>query len=156
LHPARKIVRRVTHGDRGGGSRLRLPPPRQPLPHGGDSPSMHGHARRSFLCRQCEDTAEDPVLSPRARNPTIAMHCPPPPEGAGGGRGAAGRWGCFYEYRSTRDAGDRGGRPSGGDGCLSPGKDAIPELCRYGRETLFPLLRGLIFSVPAAWRKVGV
>ncbi len=25
-------------GDRGGGSRIRLPPPRQPLPHGGDSP----------------------------------------------------------------------------------------------------------------------
>jgi len=31
---------------------------------------------------------------------TIAMHCPPPRKGAGGGAERAGRWGCFPEVKN--------------------------------------------------------
>ena len=40
---------------------------------------------------------------------SIAMHCPPPLEGAGGGRGAAGRWGWSMNTVQRLRREDRGG-----------------------------------------------
>ena len=96
----------MTRRDRGGGSRLRLPPPRQPHPRGGDSPSIHCHGGDFFSRFQARNSSK--ILPPRRGtvSGSIATHCPPPLEGAGGGRGS-GREVGVYECRSTRDAGDR-------------------------------------------------
>ena len=48
-------------------------------------------------------------LSPDTVSGPIATHCPPPYRGWEEAAVAAGRWGCFGEGRSTRDAGDMGG-----------------------------------------------
>ena len=113
-----------------------------PLPAGARSHRCTATGGDNPYAVNVNDLTEIPFPLRGTVSGPIAPHCPPPLEGE------AGRWGCFHEYRETQEtaAEDRGG----GDGCLPPGKDAIPELRRNGRETLSPLLRGLIFSVPAA------
>jgi len=62
----------VTRQDRGGGSRLRLPPSRRPLPHGGDSPIDTVPWERSSLRRQRDRPHRDPVPAPHARYPVLS------------------------------------------------------------------------------------
>ena len=69
----------------GRGSRIRLPPPRQPLPHGGDSPIDTVPREETTTSRSHLIIPEIRFLSPCTAIRTIAMHCPPPLEGAGGG-----------------------------------------------------------------------
>ncbi len=86
------------------------PPPRQPLP-GGDSPSTHCHGEDEQIRGLDVNTLPKiPFMLPVHCIRTIANHCPPPLEGAGGGRGAARRVGvalpptekgCLIETRAT-------------------------------------------------------
>ena len=72
-------------GDRGGG--CSTPTPRGVIPH---RYSAKGRSRQP-LCRQCETPQpRSSSCSPCTAIRTIANHCPPPLEGAGGGR-ASGR-----------------------------------------------------------------
>ncbi|MDK2862509.1 MAG: hypothetical protein PWQ46_219 [Methanomicrobiaceae archaeon] len=93
-------------GTDSGGVRGRESP--APLPQGGDSSSIHWPGVHQPSCLRLI-RVKILFFTPGTAIGPIAPHCPPPQEGAGGGRGAAGRRGCFHEYRSTRDAGDRGG-----------------------------------------------
>ncbi len=83
------------------------PSPSAPPPRG-DSPSIHCHGGDFFSRFQARNSPK--ILSPRRGtvSGSIATHCPPPLEGAGGGRGS-GRAVGVSDCRSTRDAGDRGG-----------------------------------------------
>ncbi len=96
-------------GDRGGGSRIRLPPPRQPLPHGGDSP-IDTVPREETTTSRSHLTLPEILFPPRARLSGLSP-CTARPlwrgreEALMSGRAA----GVSHEYRSTRDAGDRGG-----------------------------------------------
>ncbi len=64
-----------------------------PLPQRNTFPLPTGVDSRSIQCQGCasphpvpgEKLPEDPVSSPCTAIRTIAMHCPPPLEGAGGG-----------------------------------------------------------------------
>jgi hypothetical protein len=97
-------------GDRGGGSRIRLPPPRQPLPPRGDSPT-------DTVSREETTTSRSHLTLPEIRFPSPVHGYPglspdtarPLSQGAGGGRGSGRAVGVSHEYRSTRDTGDRGG-----------------------------------------------
>jgi len=72
------------------------PSPASPSPAGA-IPHRYGVRGKHHLSRfQARNSSQ--ILSPppvTAIGP-IAPYCPPPLEGAGGGRGAAGRWGCLY------------------------------------------------------------
>jgi len=89
-----------------------------PLPQRNTFPLPTGVDSRLIQCQGCasphpvpgEKLPEDPVSSPCTVSGAIARHCPPPLEGAGGGRGSGREVGVVYEYRSTIDTGDRGGR----------------------------------------------
>ena len=67
------------------------------------SPSPRGLIPDRYSARGVHHLTRFPVRNspkilfpPRARlSGAIARHCPPPLEGAGGGRGAAGRWGVI-------------------------------------------------------------
>jgi len=97
-------------GDRGGGSRIRLPPPPQPPPPGGDSPI-------DTVSREETTTSRSHLILPEIRFPFPVhgypdyRHALPAPSRRGreealmSGRAAGGS----HEYRSTIDAGDRGG-----------------------------------------------
>ena len=81
------------------------------------SPSPRGLIPDRYSARGVHHLTRFPVRNspkilfpPRARlSGAIARHCPPPLEGAGGGRGSGREGGGVYEYRSTIDTGDRGG-----------------------------------------------
>ena len=69
------------------------PPPPQPPPTGA-IPHRYSVPGFGSLVVVSPDTPERSSLRPWHGYPgPIAPHCPPPMEGAGGGRGAAGRWG---------------------------------------------------------------
>jgi len=147
----------MTRRDRGG-SRLRLPPPRQPHPHGGDSPSIHCQGSDPLLTRfQARNSPK--ILPPRRGTVSgpIATHCPPPLEGAGGGHVSGRAVGVFLPHteKSVRLKRRRQGRgasppppspsapPQGGD---SPsihcqGGDLLTTFSvRYFPEIPFPSL----------------
>jgi len=77
------------------------PPPRQPLPHGGDIPVDTAPRERSPSAGFRRELPEESCLRPpcTAIEP-IAIHCPPPVEGAGGGRASGREAGVVNEYRS--------------------------------------------------------
>ena len=67
------------------------------------------------------------------------MHCPPPLEGAGGGRGSGREVGVVYEYRSTIDTGDRGGGAVSASPLPvspSPTGAILPSIQCHGRDPL--------------------
>jgi hypothetical protein len=80
----------VPRRDRGRGV---PPPPRQPLPAGAIPHRYSATGRRSSLCRQREHPAEIQFLSPGTVSGLSPCTARPLSQGAGGGRGAAGRWG---------------------------------------------------------------
>ncbi len=55
---------------------------------------------RSSLCRQREHPHRNPFPAPRTVSGLSSLTARPL-EGAGGGRGAAGRWGCFQRHVET-------------------------------------------------------
>ena len=94
--------------DRGGGRRLRLPPPRQPHPHGGDIPSTHCRGRDNLSIVSVNTLPESCFLL-RWHGHRANRHALPAPYRGGGRR----RWkrrevGVIYKYRSTGNASDRG------------------------------------------------
>ncbi len=74
--------------DRGGGSRLRLPLPVSPSPTGAIPHRYSARGRMSRSAVRCDHPHRDPFPLPVHGIWTIATDCPPPPEGAGGGRGS--------------------------------------------------------------------
>jgi len=72
------------------------PPPRQPLPPRGRFPIDTVSGEETTTSRSHLTLPEIRSPSPGTAIGAIATHCPPPRKGAGGGRGAAGRWGCLY------------------------------------------------------------
>jgi len=83
--PAREVFSAVSRQGRG----MFHPPPRQPLPRGGDSPSIRCHGRGP-LCRQCEHPAEILFLLP-VHGIRVNRHALPAPSGGGGRRPRSGR-----------------------------------------------------------------
>ncbi len=85
----------IDTGDRGGGSRIRLPPPRQPLPQGGDSPI-------DTVPREETTTSRSHLILPEIRFPSPVhgypgyRHALPAPSRRGREEAAvaAGRRGC--------------------------------------------------------------
>ena len=80
VYLTRKRASGLNAGDRRGGSRLRLPPPRQPLPTGGRFPidTLPGSASPHPV--PGDRFTEDP-LSPRARYPDYRQRLPAPLRG---------------------------------------------------------------------------
>ena len=70
-----------------------IPPPRRAPPRGGGIPSIHCQEADRLVAVSTERSLRSLSCSPYTVSGAIAPHCPHPLEGAGGGRGAAGRWG---------------------------------------------------------------
>ena len=120
------------------------PPPRQPHPRGVISHGYSVPARMSRSAARCEHPPQRSCPSPVHCIRTIANHCPPPLEGAGGGAECAGWRGCFRQ------------------------KGFFSEMMKQGRgdpRTPFPVTRerpggggdpaGVVFSNPLARRDRG-
>jgi len=101
------VIRRKTfnqrHSDRGGGCSTPLPV--EPPPPRGRYPIDALPREETTTSRSHLTPPEDPVSVPRARlSGAIVMHCPPPLEGAGGGRGsgrAVGVVDCLHGKTSS-------------------------------------------------------
>ena len=85
-----------------------IPLPGEPPPPRGRFPIDTVPCRRQALIGLTESSIKSRFLPVHGIR-TIAMHCPPPRKGAGGGRASGREVGVVYEYRSTIDTGDRGG-----------------------------------------------
>ena len=89
----RRIPFNQRHRRQGGCS---IPLPVSPSPTG-VIPPRYGVRGKHHLSRfQARNSSQILSPSPDTAIGPIAPYCPPPLEGAGGGRGAAGRWGCLY------------------------------------------------------------
>ena len=87
------------------------PLPGEPPPPGGRFPIDTVPCRRQTLIGLTENSMKSRFLPVHGIR-TIAMHCPPPVEGAGGGAGSAGRRGwstARMEKTSSLGRSDRGG-----------------------------------------------
>ncbi len=122
----------VGRHDRGGGCSTPLPV--RPSPRG-----RYPHRRTATV-----KLLEDPVF-PRARYPGLSPLTARPLEGAGGGRGSGRVVGVVYEYRSTRDTGDRRGgsriRLPPPRRAQPPGGDSPSIRCHGWDEQIRGLLR---------------
>ena len=90
----------VTRIDRGGGRPI--PRPGEPLPQG---VIPHRYSLRGGDNLYAVGVSTPPrsrSCSPCTAIRSIAIHCPPPRKGAGGGREAAGRWGCSASHGKER------------------------------------------------------
>ena len=95
----------MTCRDRRGGV---PPPPRQPLPHGGDSPWIHRPGEHPHSVVNVNTLPKSSFPLPWHGIRTIATDCPPPLEGAGGGRGSGRAVGVIQRERFPATREDRG------------------------------------------------
>jgi len=134
VYLTRKRASGLNAGDRRGGSRLRLPPPRQPLPPGGRFSIDTVPGERSSLCCQCEDSHRNPV-SPRARYPDYRQRLPAPLRGReeaaerpGGGGDRLQPWKTVFSDTSRQERGESSPPP--------PSPSAPPPRGRFPIDTL--------------------
>ena len=109
------------------------PPPRQPLPHGGDIPSTHCRGRDNLSTVSVNTLPESCSCSPATAIGPIATHCPPPSEG-GGRRPRSGREvgvACLTWKRSVWLRCRRQGK-----GRSAPSPSAPPPRGRYPIDAL--------------------
>ena len=107
-------------GDRGGG--CSTPTPRGVIPH---RYSAKGRSRQP-LCRQCETPQpRSSSCSPCTAIRTIANHCPPPLEGAGGGRASGREAGVIRLFAGKDVPGDM--QETGAGNVPSPSPSAPPQ-----------------------------
>ena len=121
--------------DRGGGRRLRLPPPRQPHPHGGDIPSTHCWGRDNLSTVSVNTLPESCSCSDGTAIGGYRHALPAPSRGGGRRRWKRRVVGVIYKYRSTGNTSDRGGDVSASPLPVSPSPTgAIPHKRTAGEE----------------------
>ena len=108
-----------------------LPPPRRAASPRGRYPIDTLPGGRQPLCRRRDHPHRNPVSTPWHCIRSIAMHCPPPIEGAGGGRGSGREAGVDPEVKTPPQE-----TRATGAGAVHPPSPSAPPRGRFSIDTV--------------------